>query len=153
MKITPSYSPIKTSAEDSSFTFCPHCDGYGSSLRDKDDEQKCSYCGGTGRVSKDVAKRYYEHAERGRSKRADGLRPYFLKKTTIFATEPYNVGTYALIAESAGAKNVAIGNGNTDGQNYVLVFHAEPPTVAKIEMQLNALPEFRKMRAVILEKG
>jgi DnaJ-class molecular chaperone len=44
-------------------TTCPHCNGYGSSL--KEQEAKCTFCFGTGLVGKDDAKRY-ESARRDR---------------------------------------------------------------------------------------
>jgi len=33
---------------------CPHCNGYGSSLKDKPEQIKCSVCGGLGLVKVDV---------------------------------------------------------------------------------------------------
>lgn len=35
---------------------CPHCHGYGSSL--KEDADRCTYCGGKGLVPKDKAENY-----------------------------------------------------------------------------------------------
>ena len=31
---------------------CPHCNGYGSSLKDQEGVDRCSRCGGTGLVKK-----------------------------------------------------------------------------------------------------
>ena len=37
---------------------CPHCHGYGSSLKEEDD--RCTFCGGTGLVLEEKAKTYKE---------------------------------------------------------------------------------------------
>lgn len=37
---------------------CPHCNGYGSSLNEKDD--RCTQCGGTGLLTKEDALKYKE---------------------------------------------------------------------------------------------
>jgi len=35
---------------------CPHCNGYGSSLKEKDD--RCTKCGGSGMMTKEEAANY-----------------------------------------------------------------------------------------------
>ena len=42
---------------------CPHCNGYGSSL--KEEAERCTFCGGTGLVLKEKALTYKEPQKRG----------------------------------------------------------------------------------------
>lgn len=44
-------------------TECPHCNGYGSSL--KEEAESCTFCNGTGLVLKEKAATYKEPQKRG----------------------------------------------------------------------------------------
>ena len=37
---------------------CPHCNGYGSSLKDPEGVNRCSWCGGTGLMKKENDKKF-----------------------------------------------------------------------------------------------
>lgn len=39
---------------------CPHCNGYGSSLKDPEGVDRCTKCGGSGLMTKEEAKAYRE---------------------------------------------------------------------------------------------
>ena len=46
----------KANPEQHGLEFCPHCDGYGSSLKEPDD--RCTKCNGTGLLTKKEAETY-----------------------------------------------------------------------------------------------
>lgn len=130
--------------------YCPHCNGYGSSLKDKEGVDRCSFCGGGGRVTKEVAEKYYDLFERSQSKRKEGLRKYYLKRTALFKNKPYNIGIFAKIIEFSGGGMVSLEDVQ-NGQNDVITFYATPDVVKKIEENLDQLDEFKDSNCIIHE--
>lgn len=136
------------------FVYCPHCNGYGSSLKDPENTIKCSFCGGGGKVTEAVAKKYYESLEESPKKRKEGLRRYYLKRSHQFQTKPYSIGTFAIAIESAGGVRVAIEDIEGIGeQKNVIAFNATPETLVRIEKALNSLDAFKDRKCIIYEKN
>ena len=132
--------------------YCPHCNGYGSSLKDKEGVDRCSFCWGSGRVTKELADKYYDLLERSPIKRKEGLRRYYLKRTALFKNKPYNIGVFAKIIEFYGGEKVSLGDiKNENGQDDVIIFYATPDVVVKIEKSLDRLGEFEGSNCVIQE--
>jgi len=55
MKIAKNFAEIVLDPEKNGLTQCPHCNSYGSSLKDPDGVDTCTVCHGSGLIKKPVA--------------------------------------------------------------------------------------------------
>lgn len=57
-KTSSDFSEMEDKISKGNLVECPHCNGYGSSFKDPEDQNTCRFCGGSGVVTPKMAERY-----------------------------------------------------------------------------------------------
>lgn len=133
---------------------CPHCDGYGSSFKDPENVNKCTFCGGRGLVPDYMAERY-EYIYANQKKWNTGSRRYYLHRSSIFDNPSvvYNFGVFSrVIADAGGLKPKIERAYGWNNQPEIVTFSADEKTLPKIKEALNSLSVFQKWGCIIREK-
>jgi hypothetical protein len=143
-------------AERGTLQQCPHCNGYGSSFKDPEDVNKCSFCGGSGVVSPVMLEKYKElfGNQIGSGKRS-GLKRFYLERSSLFDAPEniYNSGLFARAILENGGRNVGVDKKNGwSNQPEVVTFDALEESLKGIIDGLNQLPPFKGRGCIIHEQ-
>ena len=133
---------------------CPHCNGYGSSFKDAEGVNKCTFCGGGGVVPDQIAKQYQELFA-NQTKWNKGLHRYYLVRSSIFDNPSviYNIGEFGVSIEKAGGYDIKIENAEGwSNQPEVVTFLADEAKLPAIKKSLDSLDVFKKWGCILRKK-